>query len=272
MKIARVFPTKTKASPDDDLAFFDAPGLFPPEVDEVHISVLFSYDLARAEWLEKQWSGIAPIKIGGPALGETPGEFEPGKYVKHGYVITSRGCPNQCWFCNVWKYEGKKMRELKINDGNNLLDSNLLACSDSHIKAVFEMLKQQKKPVEFTGGLEAKRFKQWHAEEISKMNLSQMFFAYDTPDDLEPLIEAGKILDQYNLDIRKKRCYVLIGYKKDTFENAEKRMWEVVDAGFLPMAMLYRDRLGLYDKQWRRFQRLWCRPAATIEIIKSRRK
>jgi hypothetical protein len=29
MKIARVFPRKTKASPTDELAFYDEPGLFP---------------------------------------------------------------------------------------------------------------------------------------------------------------------------------------------------------------------------------------------------
>ena len=55
MKIARVFPRKTNASPEDEYAFFDAPGMFLPEIDEVHISVAFTYDLPRAELLAKQW-------------------------------------------------------------------------------------------------------------------------------------------------------------------------------------------------------------------------
>jgi len=40
-----------------------------------------------------------------------------------------------------------------------VLDDNLLACSAPHIEAVFSMLKRNKKagPVQFTGGLEAKR-------------------------------------------------------------------------------------------------------------------
>ena len=48
MKIARVFSRRTKASPTDDLAFFDVPGLFPPKVNEVHISVLFTWDIPKA--------------------------------------------------------------------------------------------------------------------------------------------------------------------------------------------------------------------------------
>ena len=50
------------------MSFFDVPPmLVPPEVDEVHISVTFSWDLRRAEWLGKQWEQIAPVKYGRPA-------------------------------------------------------------------------------------------------------------------------------------------------------------------------------------------------------------
>lgn len=43
MEIARVFPRKTKATPDDELCFFGPPPLLNmPEVDEVHISVTFT--------------------------------------------------------------------------------------------------------------------------------------------------------------------------------------------------------------------------------------
>jgi hypothetical protein len=261
-RIARVFPRITKATPRDELAFFDMPGMLLPEIDEVHISVTFTYDLPKAEWLAKQWKRIAPVKIGGPALGEPGDEFIPGMYLKPGYVITSRGCPNKCWFCSVWKREGSVIRELEIKEGNLIQDDNLLSCSDEHIKAVFEMLKRQKygKP-EFTGGLEAAKLKDWHIEELIKVKPGQMFFAYDTPDDLEPLIEAGKKLKKTNLSKgHKLRAYVLIGGPKDTFEAAEKRMWQTVEAGFMPMAMLYRDKKGKVNLNWRRFQREWANP------------
>ena len=138
MKIIRVFPRRTNATPIDPLAYIGPPDLFA-EADEVHISVAFTWDLPEAEKLAKQWAAVAPVRIGGPATGEPGGGFEPGRYLKPGYIITSRGCPNRCWFCSVWKREGD-VRELPIRDGWNVLDDNLLACSDTHIKRVFAML------------------------------------------------------------------------------------------------------------------------------------
>lgn len=49
--------------------------------------------------------------------------------------------------------------ELPITDGYNVLDDNLLACSEKHIHDVFDMLKRQKEKPIFTGGIEAKILK-----------------------------------------------------------------------------------------------------------------
>lgn len=261
---ARVFPRRTRATPDDELAFTGPPDLFAPEVDEVHVSVAFSYDLPRAERLAEAWSIIAPVKIGGPATGERSGEFVPGRYLKQGYTITSRGCPNRCWFCDVWKREGREVRELPIRPGWNVLDDNLLACSESHIRGVFDMLKRQKRRAEFTGGLEAARLQPWHVDLLAGLKPKpSMFFAYDTIDDYEPLVEAGKMLQAAGFNIRghRVRCYTLIGYPGDTMTEAEGRLEETIRAGFVPMAMLYRDKDGRTSAEWRRFQREWARPA-----------
>ncbi|MFA5379399.1 MAG: hypothetical protein WC455_26820 [Dehalococcoidia bacterium] len=273
MRIIRVFPRRTKATPVDDLVRTGPPGLFD-EADEVHISVAFTYDLPRAEWLAKQWGDVATVKIGGPATGERGEEFVPGRYIRDGYVITSRGCPNRCWFCDAWKREGE-IRELPIRDGWNVLDSNLLACSDDHIRAVFTMLKRQKQPVEFTGGLEAARLKPWHVELLRNLKPKQMFFAYDTPDDYEPLWEAGKVLlgAGFTTTSHALRAYVLCGYPRDTFEAAEKRIIETVMAGFMPMAMVWTPKNGKADPEWKRWQRQWARPAimaSHAEAVKGR--
>jgi hypothetical protein len=262
MIIARVFPRRTKATPSETLAFVGDPGLFPPEVDAVHVSVAFSWDLKEAERLARAWRRVAPVSIGGPATGERGGDFVPGRYLRKGYVITSRGCHNRCWFCSVWKREGD-VRELPITDGWNVLDDNLLACSDEHIKAVFAMLKRQKHRIEFTGGLEAKILKPWHCESLSELKPKQLFFAYDTPDDREPLFEAGKMLASVGFTAASHvlRAYALVGYPGDTFDKAEWRLNDCITAGFLPMAMLYRDKSGQTSKEWRRFQRQWARPA-----------
>jgi hypothetical protein len=93
-----------------------------------------------------------------------------------------------------------------------------------------------------------------------------MFFAYDTEDDLEPLKQAADMLNCAGFSRNQFRCYVLIGYPKDTFEQADKRLREVFALGALPMAMLWRDDSGRYNREWRQFQRLWARPP----IIKRR--
>jgi len=266
VKIIRIFPRHTAATPDDvDVRIARPPGLFD-EADEVHICVVFTWDLPLAERLAEQWRRVAPVRIGGPALGDPGGDFVPGLYVRRGYVMTSRGCPNRCWFCNVWRREGG-IRELQVTEGYNLLDSNILACSQEHTRAVFRMLAQGAKRygrrVEFTGGLEAARLLPWHVAAFRELHPKQLFFAYDTPDDLDPLVTAGRMLRAAGFTTTSHclRCYVLCGYRGDTIAAAERRMEQTIDAGFMPMAMLYRDEFGVRDPQWMRWQRMWARPA-----------
>lgn len=252
-RIARVFPRRTKATPEDDLAFVGQPGLFPPEVDAVHVSVTFTWDLAEGERLVRAWSRIAPTSIGGPATGEAAGEFVPGRYLKPGYTITSRGCPNRCWFCYVWKRQ-PELIELPICEGWNLLDDNLLACSDKHVWAVLSMLGKQKHRPELTGGLEAKLLKQWHVDAVLRMEHKpkSLWFAYDTPDDFEPLVAAAKMFEASGWYSRDRfRCYVLVGYPGDTQRKASERLDAVVGIGMDPMAMLWRPEGGTAGVEWR---------------------
>jgi hypothetical protein len=268
MTTIKVFPRRTKATPFGEDVFVGPPPIFCSSATEVHISVTFSYDLQYAEWLERQWKWIGPVKIGGPAVGDPGGEFIPGQYLCDGYVITSRGCKNKCWFCDVWKREGAT-RELIIKDGYNILDSNLLACSEKHIRSVFDMLGRQHDPIQFTGGFEAKRLKSWHVDLLLQIKLNQVWFAYDEEADYEPLVLAGRMLRDAGINItatgnvsHKSRCYCLVGWSGDTMTEADKRLRKAYACGFLPMAMLYRDREGKTDAKWRRFQRAWARPAS----------
>jgi len=242
-----------------------------PAFNEVHISVAFTEDKPIAEGLAEEWGHITEtVKIGGPAYDDPGGDFIPGRYLKRGYVITSRGCPNNCWFCKVPHREGRKMRELPIAKGWNVLDSNLLACSRGHITSVFEMLKQQSKRARFTGGLEAARLEDWHVGLLWDLRPDMMFFAYNTPDDLEPLVEAGKMLCRANFTRRHLRCYVLIGTPMDTIGSARARLMSAWDAGFLPMAMLWSGKRGqVQSKEWKTLQREWARPAITKSVVKN---
>jgi len=184
-QIIRVFPRRTKATPTDELVRINAtPSMFD-NADEVHISVAFTWDIPRAEWLEKQWQSVAPVKLGGPAFNERGGDFVPGMYLQNGYVITSRGCTNRCWFCSVPKREGYNLRELPVTDGWIVTDDNLLACSSGHIDTVFEMLKRQPHRPIFAGGLEAQLLTQDMAFRLKELKPERMFFAYDMQEDYE---------------------------------------------------------------------------------------
>ena len=259
-EMIRVFPRKTTATPTDDKVYFSGPPLYDLPDRTVSVSCTFTYDKQQAEFLANEWSQKNySVSIGGPAYDDFGGEFVPGRFIKPGYVITSRGCNNRCWFCSVWKREGM-IRELPIRDGYNLIDSNLLQCSESHIRAVFDMLKRQTQKARFTGGLESKRLQDWHVDLLVDLKPHNFYFAYDTPDDYEPLVIAAKKIREAGFSRVKASCYCLIGYPKDTFAKAEIRLKQIIDLGLTPMAMLFRNEKGNMNQDWKKFQRIWARP------------
>lgn len=265
--IARVFPRRTRATPIDPLAFTGPPDLltYTLGITKVQVSVAFTWDRERGERLAESWSAIAPVEIGGPAFGKPGESFDPGVFLKPGYTITSRGCPRNCWFCRVPKVEGL-LRELPIVPGTKIQDDNLLACSRPHFESVCAMLQSQPGPYEFTGGLEALLLEDWHVDALSKLKpRPTCFFAYDPGDEYETLaIAARKMLDAgFTREGHRLRCYVLIGWPKDTMDAAEKRLTDMLGLGFTPMAMLYRHpKTGKpFSDEWRAFQRRWARPA-----------
>jgi hypothetical protein len=266
--LARVFPRRTNATPDDTYAFVGLPPVeLPEDITEAHTSVSFSFDLVEAERLYEAWSKIAPASIGGPATGQRGEEFVPGKYLREGYTLTSRGCNGSCWFCWVPGREGP-VRELLIRPGANVVDDNLLACSESHIQKVFQMLEEQKKlghRILFTGGFEAMLIREWHIELLKKLRPKEIFFGCDTDAKYHYLREAVKLFKEADYHSHNTlRAYVIIGYPNDTMEDAERRLRHVKDLGVCPMAMLYRDMSGSIiqpEKDWKHLQRLWARPA-----------
>ena len=75
------------------------------------------------------------------------------------------------------------------------------------------------------------------------------------------MLEAGFTPASHRL-----RCYVLIGFPKDTFDAAEERLRAVTSIGMTPMAMLWRPDTVAAKRHapgpdWRQFQRRWARPA-----------
>jgi hypothetical protein len=258
--IARVFPRRTKATPDDELSFSRFPILsdYALGITEVHVSVAFEWDTPLGRRLQKAWSGIAPAKIGGPAFDEPGGEFTPGMYLRHGYTITSRGCPRRCKHCRVHIRDGQ-IRQLQIKDGWIVQDDNLIACTREHKAEVFAMLKRQPKPANFTGGLDCRLIEQWDVDRLAELKGAALWFSYDMKDQPKHLERTARMLFAagFTQASHRVRCYVLIGEDGDTVESAESRLQHTITMGYFPQAMLFNRRP---EREWRQLQRAYANP------------
>ena len=258
----RVFPAKTQWTPDDEWAFVGPPPLFRPGTPDtpVLVSVTFTWLKKRAEETANSWRAFyRDVRLGGPAYGDPGGEFTPGKFLKLGCTITSRGCPKKCGWCIVPKNEGA-IRTLEIKPGWIVQDNNLLACPEKHIRAVFEMLSKQGRRVFFNGGLDKHFLRDWHRELFDSVPIGELWFACDIASDLPALERVAGILS--GIPIQKLRCYTMIGYDGETLLEAERRLARVFELGFLPFCQLYQpDETRVYTLEWRRVARKWSRPA-----------
>ena len=265
----RVFPYRGSWTPTDAGAYIGEPPLWRPGTPEtpVHISVTFTWHKAEAERIAGAWRQYyKTVLIGGPAYGDAGGEFTPGMYLKEGCTITSRGCPKNCGWCYVPKREGA-VRELQIKPGWIVQDNNLLACSERHIRAVFDMLRTQGKRAYFNGGLDKHFLKPWHRGLFDSIKVAEMWWACDTAADLPNLEAVAEIMAGYSRD--KMRCYTMIGYNGETIDDAAKRLRRVWELGFMPFAQLYQtDIPKAYAQEWRDLQRNWSRPAIMRTINK----
>lgn len=259
----RVFPRRTKWTPTDELAFVGDPPMFRPSDRNiaVRVSVTFTWDVPEGNRLWRAWSSFYDdVQIGGPAFDDPGGEFVPGRFIKGGVTITSRGCIRKCPPCFVFDREGW-IRELPIRDGWIVQDNNLLACSRPHIEAVFDMLRRQRKAAIFSGGLDTRLLQPWHRELLDSIRYNELWVACDSAAMLEPLERAADILS--DISRYKRRCYVMVGYGDETILQAEKRLEKVYTLGFDPFCQLHRgEGERVYDRQWKDLNRKWSRPAA----------
>jgi len=261
--VIRVFPRRNKWTPTDDLAFVGFPPMFLPEPQPVRISCVFTWDIPLAERLYMAWAQVFDdVQLGGPAYGDQGGEFIPGRFIKDGVTITSRGCIRRCPWCFVPGREGW-IREIAIKPGHIIQDNNLLACSKPHQEKVFEMLRCQKKAAVFSGGIDTRLLTKWHRELFDSIRINELWFACDSAAQLPQLEHAADILA--GISPRKRRCYTMIGFGGESIFDAEKRLERVFDLGFFPFCQLYQNaERKEYTREWKMLQRKWSRPAAYV--------
>jgi len=275
MKILRVFIRKTSQTPDDDYVRIGMPDLFmPKDVDEVHISTIFSWDIEKALRLKRNYEQYYPkVLAGGPAFANRnyDPKFISGKYVKKGITITTRGCNFKCPFCLVDKKEGK-FKEINIEPGNIIQDNNILLASRDHLRKVFDMLKTQK-GIRFLGGLDKRLLKDWHIEELRSLSIKELWLAFDSWDNKKEFVRVINKLKKAGFNRNKIKCYVLVGFN-EPIQAGEERLRFVYNCGVLPYVQNYQPVnkkkrfAGENSREDNLFIRRWSRPAIIKTINK----
>lgn len=183
--ILRVFLRRTSQTPQDELVQIGEPELFtsnPSEIDEVHISVIFSWDKEKALKLKKFYErSYAVVKIGGPAFPDTvrdKSEFCTGRYIKQGIIFTTRGCDFSCPWCLVPEIEGKFRQISEVSSGNTIQDNNILLSNRDHFLKVCQMLRGET-GIRFLGGLDSRLLKDWHIEELRSLRIKEIWLSFD---------------------------------------------------------------------------------------------
>jgi len=203
--------------------------------DTRYISVAFTWQLEEAARLEAEWTK-GSVLIGGPAVG-VPTEcegFEPVVFHNPAATFTTRGCPNQCRFCNVPILEPEFREITDFRPGPMVCDNNLLAATTRHIKRVVDKLKVFPY-IDFNQGLEAGRFTPQIADLLAGLKC-RVRFALDGWYAEQAVADAIDLCrERTTEDIS---VYVLIGYD-DTPEDARARLEWVRARGIRPTPMRY---------------------------------
>lgn len=171
--------------------------------------------------------------------------------------MTSRGCPRGCSFCHVAAKEGRCAK--KVADVSNfwcgqkeikVLDPNITACKDK--RDLFQQYIDTKAKIDFTQGLDIRLINQYDLQDINKMNIENLHFAWDNPKEnlkskFEDFAKGFRLKD-------KGTVYVLTGFDSTMEENLY-RIYTLRDLGYKPYVMVYNKPNA--PKELKRLQR-WC--------------
>lgn len=254
--------------------------MFSGHLDRVYMSKVFGFTpdyeyYVNAEEILRGGTGYAIEKQGGNEVfiperdHILPDEIEhiyPDYSLYQGltkdtaYGFLTRGCPRNCGFCHTTQKDGCRSR--KVADLSEfwagqknvvLLDQNILACPEHQI--LFDQLVDSGARVEFNGGLDIRLICEKDVEELIKIRLKCIHFAFDRFQDRDLVTNNLKMVrEMTGWDRHKVTVYVLVNYDT-TLEQDLERIYEIRDIGFMPYVMIYDKGNTRLGETCRRLQR-----------------
>lgn len=194
-----------------------------------YLSIPFTWLLpkARSRCIELQAGGYE-VRVGGPAVDLMPNYLADVADIggripvlwRHNpeATFTSHGCIRNCPFCAVPRIEGPLVEVEDWVPGRIVCDNNLLACSQWHFDNVVDRLVGIK-GVDTNQGLDARLLKPHHVEQLQRLDLALIRFAWDNVNLESTLWRAVEMVRGAGFPSWKIRVYVLVGYD-DTPEDA----------------------------------------------------
>lgn len=163
--------------------------------------------------------------------------------------MTSRGCPRGCSFCIVANKEGRCSK--KVADVSDfwtpetgkkeikVLDPNITACGEKR-----DLMRQYRETgvwIDFTQGLDIRLTDEEDIEDLNRMKIGTVHFAWDNPkDDLKD--KFSQFSERYRIkDPRRKIVYCLTNFGSTMEENLYRiyTLRDLPGGGFTPYVMIY---------------------------------
>ncbi len=231
----------------------------------IYISAIFTWDLPEAVKVANFYRGSYKVEIGGPGPSLMPDwvfeqtgirphvgldprfEHQPGCY---DYTFTSRGCPNRCENCAVWRLEPEQVEYEDYSVASVIGDNNILATSWAHQERVVE----RHAPLssgDIQSGFDCELFEERHYQLYSRLHLKRWRFAFDRAEQEPDLVRCIAMVRKLSGSNNRMNImvYVLVNHG-ETPEEAARRAHVVKDAGAMPFIMVYRPLNQLTRARW----------------------
>ena len=182
------------------------------------------------------------------------------------YGFLTRGCPRHCPFCIVSEKEGNTHTVADLDEfwrGQKeivLMDSNITASKDC--ERLFEDLIQSKAIINFEGGLDIRFLTDKGADQINKMRVSIVHFAWDNYE-FKTYEKLKYFRPKFRIRGKELRVYVLTNFNT-TFDEDLERIYKLRELDYSPFVMIY-DKPNA-PKDIRRLQR-WCNNKFIFEKV-----